>query len=265
MFRRAGKITKMKECDLFSHWQSFDFRCVFPFYDWAGLCAGGLGKCGWFCRIVFCQPLLLLLSWQFLCHLNCCCSLVVARCFTRVAMSFVFSPLLSFPLQLSAHCRWGSVERGAAGWAGEAARKMIRTYNCFCCGTPHVAVPVFRALDPPTAILPSALKSFVRIYANERQFLPFVCNAKEEKDNGRSSRENSDGKRGSPRAGWGGRGSEHKRWMMVYPYLGAEVSLYLASSATNNCWIYFTCLVSFSPFHTEQEKIKFSFLNVNEY
>lgn len=118
---------------------------------------------------VFSQILLLLLSWLFLCHLNCCCSLVAIPCFTRFTMSFVFSPLLSFPLQ----------SMGGGRKVGGSCGTLVKWFA-------HIIAFVVELLTAPFtpffafnthSHFTSALKSFVRIYANERQFLPFVCSA----------------------------------------------------------------------------------------
>jgi len=83
--------------------------------------------------------------------------------FIELAISLSFELLLFacchslfYPLY-NVLCFFAFVEFSAAvdGWREESGwelwdpRKVIRTYNCFCCGTPHGAVhPLFRVQHP---------------------------------------------------------------------------------------------------------------------
>lgn len=146
------------------------------------------------------------LSWQFLCHLNCCCRLSSLICWLHLAVCSLFYFPSTPPPPTPQACQlsfflfarfqhmlpplWCPLKRIPSEQLllslvcflfllFPLARKMIPTYNCFCC-TPHALaatpVPPHSSLRPAVRTIRAALKSFVRIYANERQFLPFVCN-----------------------------------------------------------------------------------------
>lgn len=220
---------KMKECDLFSHWQSFDFaRARFSTADFTlwleggtprgwqvdeAPPGGGVGWGGWLVAFVAFIELAISLPFELLLPLvvayllpafgralcftstRCCClcvSCLSAFRFLFARFQHMLAPLCrslrpinripSEQLLLSLACLLFLLF--------PLARKMIPTYNCFCC-TPHaLAGTPLRPSEPPPAsrfslpcfplppvrAIRAALKSFVRIYANERQFLPFVCN-----------------------------------------------------------------------------------------
>lgn len=123
---------------------------------------GGGGKEGrltvW---LTGCWSLLSLsLSWQFLCHLNCCCRLSSLICWLHLAVFFVLLSLLPPPIHTAFRFLFGRFQHMPAPlWCPLKripteqllllaaccllsvfffllARKMIPTYNCFCC-TPH--------------------------------------------------------------------------------------------------------------------------------
>lgn len=178
------------------------------------------------------------LSWQFLCHLNCCCRLSSLICWLHLAVFFVLLPLAAArlpppPLLYTAfRFLFGRFQHlPAPFWCPLKrmpseqlllllllaaccllsvfffllARKMIPTYNCFCC-TPHartVAAPsLCTPISPSSSLallvrpIPATLKSFVRIYANERQFLPFVCNDVAATKRGQQGQQGQQGRQG---------------------------------------------------------------------
>lgn len=137
-----------------------------------GVALRGVGKEGrrltaW---LTGCWSLLSLsLSWQFLCHLNCCCRLSSLICWLHLAVFFVLLPLAAArippPALLYTAFRflfgrfqhlpaplWCPLKRMPSEqlllllllaaccllsvFFFLLARKMIPTYNCFCC-TPH--------------------------------------------------------------------------------------------------------------------------------